>query len=441
MSNTLNMLKIAEQDWPYPLALSSRSLRVKSRWEDAVQVACHVYEGLLRHVGALVLTEYAHLKYPSERLARYLMHRAYRGRLTCGTMIEMLREVAPYLKDYEDLLHMPVLIRALVPEAGFEAVHDQWLAPLNQQRIQWSHAKGHVAYVPIQHTDYTAFVDRLTQLMEQLKCLGDLELVYTQELSRGAQHWNQQVLLLQGAMQPFETRTLSLPLAQTPPQSQTVAVITEDQSLLPLYPFYVGRSDASGHCELAFLSLLRKKRAHWEPQWPAAPEGAAHNAYTHWMERFTLPEPEPSPTAAEASTQAPALSAAQTSSAAPHFRNATWRMFAMDWQLENTTLYNHAHYDALMQQEQVLAVWRYVPEENAYLLGVRPRMAALVSPESQAREVLAQCPVEYQADFSPEHGGHWHHSHYHWVYMPHQDALGHYLEQCDTCCRKRKGRL
>lgn len=439
----LPLLKQAENEWPYPLALTCRSLRVKSNWQEAQGVACHLFELVLRHSLALVLVDYGQLKYPSERLASYLMHQAYRSRLTCGSLIAGLREVTPYLAGYPEHLILPELMQALAPDGDFTTIDRELLTPLNRWRNQWSHPKGHVAYTPPRESDVHAFCSTLMQLLERLNCLGRYTLLYTQQLTRTADGWQQSALLLQGPMEPFETVNHTLSLTATPPESHSlVLAVPHSERLWPLSPFYMARSEASGHCELAALIHIHKKRCHWDPDWPAQQDGAAHNAYVAWMERYTLPErptelAEEQPVAQlEAQPEAPA-------SAAPHFRNATWRMFAMDWSLTHTELQNQAHYDALLRGQQVLAIWRYVPEENAYLLGVRPRLAQHSEPALTAatHQPLPGCPALYQQDFAPEHGGHWHHSHYRWAYVPHQDALGGYLEHCDTVCGNAGGTL
>ena len=431
-----SLLHSAEQQWPYPLASTCRNLRVATTLELAISAGTHLYELLLKHLYILAIVEYLHLSTPQQRVASYLINRAFRGNLTCGALLEGLRLLLPYLYQHSSELRLPQLAELWACE-DFK-LESELLQPLNLLRVQWSHPKGHVAHQLPQVTDFIQFRDLLSRLMAHLTFFAESHCVYTLGFQQKGGQTSAQVFLLEGAATPFEQDSV---LVMNLSESHQVGLyLPESQQIINLYPFYLARSEATGVYEMASLHAIRKGQCHWEPDWPNAPQG--ETAYLEYMQRVSLPEPpEDLTVAASGDSDGPYSLPVDDSlpnqplpsqPLAPTFRNATWRMFAMDWELQSVQLENHSHYDALSFGPDIWAVWRYLPQENAYLLGLRPRFWSELQARYAHWVMLGEnCPGEYRAEFVPARRGHWHDSHYHWCYAPSQNELGALIQDLD----------
>lgn len=435
------LLKACEADWPWPLATVCRVMRLLPRWEDGISPGINLLERVLKYLLYISVAEYMHCRYPGRKPAAYLQNRAFRGNPTCGSMLEGLRELLPYLAGYQDLMHLPDL--AQVYMQNDQALAKDVLGPLNDLRIKWSHANDHVQYQPPQLSDFLKFRDLLSELLRQLSFLDQVRLVYCDNLRNLDGILSVQSYLLEGPVAPFEC--VWLDVLQPPASHQVGLYFSEKLTVLTLYPFYVARPVASGQFALHSLAQISKNQCKWDPKLDDSEE--ADKAYRYYMQRIALPEreeeaekgtgnrdqgsvqentPDPSSLTPDSCSLTPA-------SIPPSFRNATWRMFSSDWDLSTSSIVNHAHYDALCQGPNYLSVWHYLDSEVAYLVGVRPDLLpGLLRNFTAARHLPEGCPENCRELFAPERRGHWHHNHYQWLLLPTQQMLGELLTYLDT---------
>lgn len=436
------LLKACESEWPWPLATVCRVLRLLPRWEDGISPVINLFERILKHLLYLSVAEYSYGRYHARKPANYLFNRAFRGNPTCGSMLEGLRELLPYLAGYQDLMYQPELAAMYIRE--HQALAKEILEPLNELRIKWSHANDHVQYQPPTLTDFLTFRDLLSDLLHQLRFLSQGKLVYSEGLRNIDGVLSAQCYLLEGPVTPFECHWYDV--IQPPLSHQVGLYFAETLKVLPLYPFYVARPIASGQFALHSLAQISKNRCKWDPKLEDSEE--SDRAYCYYMERMTLPEREPleatesgqPETGGWGQGEDPELASDLLNSdpgsfspaLSPSFRNATWRMFASDWELSSSSIVNHEHYDALCQGPNYLSVWHYLDSEPAYLVGVRPELwPGLLQRFPDARYLTGGCPEGCRELFAPERRGHWHHNHYQWFFIASQQRLGELLSYLD----------
>jgi len=426
------LLKHAEQRWPFPLASTCRALRVSPHWHDALRPLTHLYEVLLKYLAALCILEYRHLPQTHPAIARLLMHEAYRGHMTGGRLMQLMLTILPHLHQYASQTQIPGLA-GLYTLADYQ-LEKALLLPLTQIRNRWSHAKDHVQYQPPRLDDFLVFRDRLSSLLQALSFFDDLHWFYPQRVKQEQGRTWAEGLLLEGATAPFEPARL--PLLQLPNTDELGLYLPSAQKVLSLFPLYLARPTASGELEIASLSQFRKRRCQWEPA--QADKHLAEAAYLHFMDAISLPEElaEAPPVVAEQPSSIPEPPAHASPPPLPPlaatFRNATWRMFASDWALQRLHLRNAPHYDGLYQGQALWAIWRYEPGQNAYLVGLREHLQPVLRQAWQHGPPLTwlpECPPEARAAFVPEKQGHWHHGHFVWAWCPDQAALGAALER------------
>lgn len=429
------LLKQAEQRWPFPLASTCRALRVSTDWQAALRPLTHLYEVLLKYLAALCIVEYRHLPQTDAGLAQLLMHEAYRGHMIGGRLVGLITRLLPHLHQHAHQTQIPGLA-ALYTLADYR-LEPEILLPLTQIRNRWSHAKDHVQYQPPRLEDFVAFRDRLSSLLAGLAFFEELHWFYPRSIKQQQGQTWAEGLLLEGATQPFEPARL--PVLQVPDTDALGLYLIAAQKVLPLFPLYLARPAEAGQLQIAALAQFRKRRCQWEPEQDDT--ALAEAGYLAFMDAIALPDELPPPAlppqeitpatpSQPAKDPAPAGIPNSTPAMAPTFRNATWRMFDSDWQLQPLSLHNTPHYDALYQGAALWAVWRYAPGPNAYLLGLREHLLPLLRGAFASAPVrwLPACPPEEQAAFVPERRGHWHHGHFVWAWWPDQEALGAALE-------------
>lgn len=419
------LLKQAEQRWPFPLASTCRALRVSPHWLDALRPLTHLYEIVLKYLAALCLIEYRHCRQTDEALARFLMTEAYRGNQTSGRLTSVITRCLPHLHQHQEQAQIPGLA-PLYTLADYQ-LEKALLAPLTQIRNRWSHAKDHVQYQPPRLEDFLRFRDLFSQLLQALAFFDELHWFYPHSVKQQqGQSWAEGVLL-EGATQPFEPARL--PLLHMPNTDELGLYIVATQKILSLSPFYIARPAQAGHYDIASLSQFRRRSCHFEPHW--ADPALAEQGYLDFMGAISLPEPDDYPAVPVVPSDISPAPEPEPPALVPTFRNATWRMFASDWDLQQLKLHNAPHYDALYQGSALWLIWRYEPGENAYLVGVRERLKPRLAPPGGPMAWLPECPAAYRDAFVPDKHGHWHHGHFAWAWWPTQAALATVLQHLD----------